>query len=110
MPHMKTLTRGSLARKIFTFWCFTRKCFFLRMRGTGTDMMTALCVCAFPDRGNGCSLARVARACLASPSSTDWLAPGDGRYWVATSSSAVAAMPLRTPLDAGRVQKDQILN
>lgn len=30
-PHMKTLRSGSLALNSFTFWCFTRKCFFLRI-------------------------------------------------------------------------------
>lgn len=38
-PHMRTLSIGSLARNNFTFWCLTRKCFFLRIRA-GVDMVT----------------------------------------------------------------------
>lgn len=30
-PHMKTLRRGSFARNSLTFWCLTRKCFFLSL-------------------------------------------------------------------------------
>lgn len=30
-PHMNTLSRGSLARNNFTFWCLTRKCFFFSL-------------------------------------------------------------------------------
>ena len=30
-PHMKTLSSGSFARKSLTFWCLTRKCFFLSL-------------------------------------------------------------------------------
>lgn len=30
-PHINTLSNGSFARNNLTFWCFTRKCFFLRI-------------------------------------------------------------------------------
>lgn len=46
MPHIKTLKIGSFARNSLTFWCFTRKCFFLIILGIEVDpddMMTSVC-------------------------------------------------------------------
>lgn len=120
MPHMNTLTKGSLARKSLTFWCFTLKCFFFRMRGNGTDDMIVLpCVglLSFFARtdfrsdssSTVVSALRPALPCVfGTGTSTGVLVvtlsrdgPGDGL----TLAAAILLCPL-----AGRVQNDQMLN
>lgn len=40
-PHIKTDSNGSFARNNFTFWCFTRMCFFFNLLNpvVGTDIL-----------------------------------------------------------------------
>lgn len=47
MPHINTLKIGSFARNNLTFWCLTRKCFFLIIRGIDDGPDDILCVFFF---------------------------------------------------------------